>query len=162
MMFFATIGNAIVPAGAQENQAVSGSPFWEEIDFSKEECKILKGLEPEKEKLAEEKKMLEATREEVNAAKVRTEAKIEELEKIEADIQALLDKLERGKNKKVKRLAAIYNGMKPEQTAKIIANMDMPSTVEILSNMDEKTVGKVLSFVSPALAMKISRALTSP
>ncbi len=162
MIFFAITGGSIISACAGEQQPSGGAPFWEEIDFNKEECKILKGLASEKEKLAEEKKVLEATREEVNAAKVRAEAKIEELEKIEADIQALLDKLERGKNKKVKRLAAIYNGMKPEQTAKIIANMDMPSTVEILSNMDEKTVGKVLSFVSPALAMKISRALASP
>ncbi|MFQ5356255.1 MAG: MotE family protein [Mariprofundaceae bacterium] len=154
--------NPVSDVLAAKADAADDSPFWEDIDISKEECRILKGLRGEQEKLAEEKKILEATREEVNAAKIRAEEKISELEKVEASIQALLDKLERGKSKKIKRLASVYNGMKPEQTAKIIAKMDMASTVEILSNMDEKKVGKVLSYVSPELAMKISRALTSP
>ncbi len=82
------------------------------------------------------------------------------LEELEARIQDMLAQEKSIKNKKIKRLTAVYEGMKADKAAPVIARMDLLIVVKMFSRMDEKKVGKILSFLQPELAVKISQALT--
>jgi len=85
---------------------------------------------------------------------------IANLEELEARIQDMLAQEKSIKNKKIKRLTAVYEGMKADKAAPVIARMDLLTVVKMFSRMDEKKVGKILSFLQPELAVKISQALT--
>lgn len=82
------------------------------------------------------------------------------LEELETRIQDMLAQEKSINNKKIKRLTAVYEGMKADKAAPVIARMDLLTVVKMFSRMDEKKVGKILSFLSPELAVKISQALT--
>lgn len=105
-------------------------------------------------------KALDEKEEEVKAAQERANTKISELEQLEAKIRALLDEEASIKDKKIKRLTAVYEGMKAERAAPVIAQMELDIVVKIFSRMNEKQVGKILSFMPPQQAVVISQALT--
>ncbi|MDQ6957898.1 MAG: hypothetical protein Q9M24_02165 [Mariprofundaceae bacterium] len=86
--------------------------------------------------------------------------RIADLEELETRIQDMLAQEKSISNKKIKRLTAVYEGMKADKAALVIARMDLLIVVKMFSRMDEKKVGKILSFLSPELAVKISQALT--
>jgi len=97
---------------------------------------------------------------EIVAAEERAKAKIKQLQDLESRIQALLDEEGSIKDKKIKRLTAVYEGMKAEKAAPVIAQMELEIVVKLFSRMNEKQVGKILSFMPPAQAVVISQALT--
>ncbi len=105
-------------------------------------------------------KSLDERESEVLEAEKRARDKIAELESLEAKIQALLTEEQSIKDKKIKRLTAVYEGMKAERAAPVIAQMDLEIVVKIFSRMNEKQVGKILSFLPPQKAVVISQALT--
>jgi len=86
--------------------------------------------------------------------------RIADLEELETRIQDMLAQEKSINNKKIKRLTAVYEGMKADKAALVIARMDLLTVVKMFSRMNEKKVGKILSFLSPELAVKISQALT--
>jgi len=90
----------------------------------------------------------------------RAAERIADLEKLETSIQDMLAQEKSINNKKIKRLTAVYEGMKADKAAPVIARMDLLTVVKMFSRMDEKKVGKILSFLQPKLAVKISQALT--
>ena len=93
-------------------------------------------------------------------AEQRASERIAELEKLEARIQDILQQEQSINDKKIKRLTAVYEGMKAEKAAPVIAGMKLETVVKMFSRMDEKQVGKILSFMSPEKAVQISQALT--
>ncbi len=86
--------------------------------------------------------------------------RISDLEALEARIGDMLSQEKSINNKKIKRLTAVYEGMRADKAAPVIARMDLPTVVKMFSRMNEKKVGKILSFLPPELAVKISQALT--
>ncbi|PJC71423.1 MAG: hypothetical protein CO017_00105, partial [Zetaproteobacteria bacterium CG_4_8_14_3_um_filter_59_5] len=83
-----------------------------------------------------------------------------DLEELEARIKDMLAQEQSINNKKIKRLTAVYEGMKADKAAPVLAQMDLQTVVQMFSRMDEKQVGKILSFLPPEKAVKISQALT--
>jgi len=110
--------------------------------------------------LDEREKALAEREGEIEAAEERAKAKIKQLQDLESRIQALLDEEGSIKDKKIKRLTAVYEGMKAEKAAPVIAQMELEIVVKLFSRMNEKQVGKILSFMPPAQAVVISQALT--
>ena len=96
----------------------------------------------------------------VKSAEQRAQEKIAALEALEARIQSLLQQEESIKNKKIKRLTSVYEGMKADKAAPVIAQMDLDIVVKMFLRMNEKQVGKILSFLPPQQAVVISQALT--
>jgi len=105
-------------------------------------------------------KSLNEREKEAAAAESKAAERIEELEKLEARIQELLQQEESIKSKKIKRLTAVYEGMKAEKAAPVIAKMELATVVKMFLRMNEKQVGKILSFLPPDKAVTISQALT--
>jgi len=113
-----------------------------------------------KQELDSKAEKLDQREQSLTEAEDRLRQRITELEQLEASIQQRLEDEKKIKNKKVKRLTAVYEGMKPERAAPVIANMELDTVVKIFLLMDEKRVGKILSFLPPEKAVIISEALT--
>ncbi len=58
------------------------------------------------------------------------------------------------------RLAKMYEAMKPQKAANILATMDRNVCLAILSRMKERQAAKVLSFMDAGLAAQISTRLS--
>ncbi len=97
---------------------------------------------------------------EIADAEKRVAEKITALEALQTRIQALLQQEESIKDKKIKRLTSVYEGMKADRAAPVIAQMELSIVVKMFLRMDEKKVGKILSFLPPQQAVVISQALT--
>jgi len=124
------------------------------------EDKTLIGLRDYKEQLDARTRQLDQREKSIQEAEDQVKRRITELEQLEASIQQRLNDESKVKNKKIKRLAAVYEGMKPESAAPVIAKMELVTVVKIFLLMEEKRVGKILSFLPPDKAVAISQALT--
>ncbi|MDY0110456.1 MAG: hypothetical protein RBT60_11025 [Candidatus Krumholzibacteria bacterium] len=58
------------------------------------------------------------------------------------------------------RLAKMYEAMKPDKAAVILATLDMEVTLAILSRMKERQAARILSFMDPGRAAQISTRLS--
>ncbi|HIP07924.1 MAG TPA: hypothetical protein EYG66_08715 [Mariprofundaceae bacterium] len=111
-------------------------------------------------RLEDKEKALDEREQEVEDAEARAAKKIAALEALHVRIQAMLVEEESIKDKKIKRLTSVYEGMKAERAAPVIAQMDLTIVVKMFLRMNEKQVGKILSFLPPKQAVVISQALT--
>ncbi|MCF6208692.1 MAG: signal recognition particle receptor subunit alpha, partial [Ghiorsea sp.] len=132
----------------------------EEHNAPQQDSSNLLALREQKKALSEREKALEEREAVVQEAEQRAQGKIAELLQLEARIQTILAEEQSIKDKKIKRLTAVYEGMKAERAAPVIAQMDLSIVVKIFSRMSEKQVGKILSFLQPKQAVVISQALT--
>jgi len=124
------------------------------------EDKTLTSLRRIRAELDQRSRKLDQRARALQKAEDKLKQRIAELEQLEASIQQRLADESKIKNKKIKRLTAVYEGMKPERAAPVIAKMDLATVVRIFLLMDEKKVGKILSFLPPDQAVAISQALT--
>ncbi len=124
------------------------------------EDKTLTSLRQYRNELEQRSKALDAREKSLQQAEDKLKRRITELEQLEASIQQRLSDESKVKNKKIKRLTAVYEGMKADRAAPVIAKMELATVVKIFLLMDEKKVGKILSFLPPEKAVKISQALT--
>jgi len=124
------------------------------------EDKTLSSLRQYRDKLEQRSKKLDVREQSLQQAEEQLKRRITELEQLEASIQQRLSDEAKVKNKKIKRLTAVYEGMKADRAAPVIAKMELATVVKIFLLMDEKKVGKILSFLPPEKAVKISQALT--
>jgi len=138
-------------------EAAAAMPIAEESATSNQDMQTLQQARAQ---IAIKEKQLNEHLDALNNADARVKKRIAELKRLESNIQDWLDQESTINNKKIKRLTAVYAGMKPDKAAAVIAQMDLVTVVKIFSKMDEKKVGKILSFLKPKQAMTISEALT--
>ncbi len=121
---------------------------------------LLQNIRARKDELQEKQRQLEAREKAIAQAEEKLNLRITELQQLESSIQQRLQDEKNIKNKKIKRLTAVYEGMKPDRAAPVISKMDLATVVRVFLLMDEKKVGKILSFLPPDKAVQISQALT--
>ncbi|MDQ6973314.1 MAG: hypothetical protein Q9M10_00405 [Mariprofundaceae bacterium] len=138
-------------------EAAASMPIAEESERSNQD---MKALQQARVQIAAKEKQLNEHLDALNKADERVKKRIAELESLESNIQDLLEQEKSIKNKKIKRLTAVYEGMKADKAAAVISQMELMTVVKMFSKMDEKKVGKILSFLRPKQAMMISQALT--
>ncbi|MDQ6991881.1 MAG: hypothetical protein Q9M31_00260 [Mariprofundus sp.] len=122
--------------------------------------KTLTSLRSYKSTLDERQDKLDQREKELQQSEDKLHKRIAELEQLEASIQQRLKDEAGIKTKKIKRLTSVYEGMKANKAAPVIAQMQLSTVVKIFSLMDEKKVGKILSFLPAEKAVLISQALT--
>ena len=144
--------------GTAEASVFPGAPGNQSMTAS--ELEVLGHLRKIKHQLDQRAKALDAREKAAEDAEAKAAARIAQLQKLEAAIQDDLQQEQKVRSKKIKKLAAVYDTMKPAKAAPMIALMDMETTVKLLSRMDQKRVGKILSMMSPEKATQISEALT--
>ncbi|MDX8401447.1 MAG: hypothetical protein R8K47_02320 [Mariprofundaceae bacterium] len=156
-----TIADDIVPAAEAASPPAGSSPKPEAISGASllDEAALL-DLRARQKALDDRAARLEERERLIRKAEASLRARIQQLEQLEASIRQRLDEEASIKNKKIKRLAAVYAAMKPERAAPVVARMELGTVVRIFLLMDEKRVGKILSFLPPEQAVRISQALT--
>ncbi len=143
--------------GVAEASVFSGGPMG---DLNPEDLDVLRNLRSIKTDLDTRAKALDARQESIEEAEAGITKRVDELEGILARIQDRLQQEESIKDKKIKKLTAVYSSMKAEKAAPVISRMELSTVVKMFTRMDEKTVGKILSFLPPEQAVKITQALT--
>jgi len=121
---------------------------------------LLQNIRAQKDELQEKQRRLETREKAISQAEEKLNIRITELQQLESSIQQRLQDEKNIKNKKIKRLTAVYEGMKPDRAAPVISRMDLATVVRVFLLMDEKKVGKILSYLPPDKAVQISQALT--
>jgi len=122
---------------------------------------MLQSFREQQDGLKDKQRQLDAREKSIHQAEEKLNVRITELEQLESSIQQRLLDEKNIKDKKIKRLTAVYEGMKPESAAPVLSQMELATVVRVFLLMDEKKVGKILSFMSPDKAVQISQALTS-
>jgi len=141
-------------------EAAASMPIDEEKQSQSQENLNANSLQAARAKMDRREKQLEERQTIAKEAESLASKRIEELTALEARIQDLLDQEKSINDKKIKRLTTVYEGMKADKAAPVIARMDMDIIVKMFSRMNEKQVGKILSFLPPKQAVVISEALT--
>jgi len=141
-------------------EAAASMPIAEESSSDANEMSDLSQLRQAREEIKQREKDLEERILAVKDGEDRAVKRIAQLEELEARIQDLLQQENSINDKKIKRLTSVYEGMKAEKAAPVIAQMELATVIKMFSRMDEKQVGKILSFLPPEQAVLISQALT--
>jgi len=141
-----------------EAEALPYTP--DDVAISKAERETLLALRKQRDELNARKKSIEERQKAVEEGEKKLSERIADLEELEARIKDMLAQEQSINTKKIKRLTAVYEGMKADKAAPVLAQMDLQTVVRMFSRMDEKQVGKILSFLPPEKAVAISQALT--
>lgn len=152
----ALLGNLWLPSA----EAAANIPIDEERQNQPKKNQDAGSFQAAREKMDMREKKLEERQTVAKEAEDRASKRIGELTALETRIQDLLDQEKSINDKKIKRLTTVYEGMKANKAAPVIAQMDMIIIVKMFSRMNEKQVGKILSFLPPKQAVAISQALT--
>ncbi|MDX8383893.1 MAG: hypothetical protein R8M45_07415, partial [Ghiorsea sp.] len=134
-------------------EAAESMPLAEERRSNDQGAVKVAKLREMKRKLDSREKALDEREMEAKKAETRAKDKIFDLEQLETRIKDLLAQEKSIKDKKIKRLTAVYEGMKAEKAAPVIGQMKLSIVVKIFSRMSEKQVGKILSFLPPKKAV---------
>ncbi|MBD3179651.1 MAG: hypothetical protein GF417_08570 [Candidatus Latescibacteria bacterium] len=74
-------------------------------------------------------------------------------------IQTALAESDQEREKRVRKLAKLYDSMDPGEAAGVISNLDMELSVEIISRMKERKAAGLLEALPDELASSISREI---
>lgn len=97
----------------------------------------------------------------IAASAQHAEERIAELEKLNAAFEEKLVSLESARNAEVKRIAAIYEQMKPALASAIFAKMDPKFAAGLLMSMNEETASAILSGMQSDRAYSITVLMTN-
>ncbi len=148
-------------ATAQLIPEASALPYTPDAEaISQAERETLLSLRKIRDALDVRQAALEERQKAAESSEKKLRERLSDLQALEARIKDMLVQEKSINTKKIKRLTAVYEGMKADRAAPVIERMDLSIVVRMFSRMDEKKVGKILSFLPPEKAVKISQALT--
>lgn len=157
-----------LPAVYKQNAATIFKPL-----SSNEIATMLKEIEEEKRRYEKRKEVLDYKEKVLESVRADLEAERKELDALKQELNKILEVvttqkgelkketvlLDEAESKNIKKLAAVYSGMKPEKAAMIIKEMDEETAVKLLTMMDGKSSGRILESVDLNLAVKLSERL---
>ncbi|MDX8409900.1 MAG: hypothetical protein R8J84_07685 [Mariprofundales bacterium] len=150
------IHNALIPSAIAETSIANAA---ESLPTGKD-AELLSSLRQRNKLLDAREKEIEERKTALEDMEKRATSRIAELKTMEASLRDMLKQEDSIKNKKIKRLTAVYESMKPDRAAAVIAGMDLGTVIKVFLRMKEKKVGKILSFLPAKTAVVVSEALT--
>jgi len=97
----------------------------------------------------------------IAAAKTHADERIAELEKLNASLHKKLDAVDSARATELKRVAAIYEQMKPALGSAIFAKMDPKFAAGLLMSMNEETASAILAGLDSDRAYSITVLMTN-
>ena len=67
--------------------------------------------------------------------------------------------IEAGREAQVKRLARIYEGMRPKEAAAVLEKIERPLATQVLQEIKERPAAKILAAMNPAVAAELTHLL---
>ncbi|MDQ6951398.1 MAG: hypothetical protein Q9M26_07015 [Mariprofundales bacterium] len=151
----AAVGGGLIPAAIAETSIASAA---ESLPEGKD-ADLLSSLRQRNKALDAREKTLDTRQAQLDNMEKQAVARIGELKKMEASLRDMLKQEDSIKSKKIKRLTAVYESMKPDRAAAVVVGLDLETVIKVFLRMKEKKVGKILSFLPPKNAVVISEAL---
>ncbi len=111
------------------------------------------------EELKLKEKELKQKEDELKILQDEVEKKIIKYEKLKKEVEGLLVQLDSQHKKKITQLTSVYEGMNPEEAAKILSNTEEDITIEILLAMDNKKACKILENMTTEKAVNLSEKI---
>ncbi len=122
--------------------------------------RLLADLALERDRIQVEKERLADLGRQVGGQqKLLAEAR-ENLERVVADLRAEQSVLVEEKERSARRLAKMYEAMKPDKAAPILASLDLDIVLEIMTRMKERPAAKIMSHLDAGLAAEISAQMS--
>ena len=90
------------------------------------------------------------------AAETRLEARINELETVKSDIETLITKYDAQEEEKFRGLVAIYEKMKPKESARIFDELDIEILLGVFERMKASKSASIIAKMKPERAKEIT------
>jgi flagellar motility protein MotE (MotC chaperone) len=120
---------------------------------------LLEALGQERARLAQEWDELRDTERRVLIEKTEIEARRQEVEDLLARLDDRLQNISDERAGMLDQLARVYETMKPDAAAAILAGMDAETATEVLRRMKERSAAAVLAKIPKESAAEISRRM---
>jgi flagellar motility protein MotE (MotC chaperone) len=122
--------------------------------------RLLLNIEAERDRLQREREHLAGFRQSQAAREVLMDQVHAQLLEVVGRIEAKQATFIEEQDSAASKLAKMYEAMKPQKAATILAAMDMDVTLAILARMKDRPAAKVLSYMDAGLAAQLSTRLS--
>jgi flagellar motility protein MotE (MotC chaperone) len=151
-----SMGYLNIETGEMPEPEAVGNRLEEEIDGLKVQ---LAAMEDRRENFKREERRIVDLKSDLEVEKKAVAESREELNDYLQRIQEALAESDREREKRVRKLAKLYDSMDPEEAAGVISNLDMTLSVDIISRMKERKAAGLLEALPEELASSISREI---
>jgi flagellar motility protein MotE (MotC chaperone) len=124
--------------------------------FTRSEIELLQELSRRRKELDAREQTIVQREGLLMAAENRLEARINELETVKSDIETLITKYDAQEEEKFGGLVAIYEKMKPKESARIFDELDIDILLEVFERMKASKSASILAKMSPERAKEIT------
>ncbi len=121
--------------------------------------KMLQAFRNREDRIAAEEERIEARMQELQQAEVEIERKLGELKEAEDQLSATLARVDGASETDLARLTAVYERMKPKETAELFAEMEPGFAAGFLARMKPEAAAGILAGLDPQTAYSISVVL---
>lgn len=142
-------------SGAGAQTAGSDEKSVRAVDFPD----LLRSLEERRRSLDERERRVKAAERRLEALKTEVAEKLRELEMARENLEFAYGQASAQRLRRLKKMAPSYEGMKPENAAKVIAGLSNPEALSLLELMEARKVSKILDAMEADRAIELSKEL---
>jgi flagellar motility protein MotE (MotC chaperone) len=129
--------------------------------WSKEEVKILKGLDARRVELEERSVLLDKREGEFSQKERALAIRLSELKELTERLKLERDKGEKQRNGQLDQLANVYGSMNPPEAAHLLEQLDIQVALSLIERMPEKRMAQILALMNSQRALEITNLLSS-
>lgn len=127
-----------------------------EAEYSQSELDVLQSLSKRRGELDSREQSLSKREALLKATEDEVDKKISELLKIKGEIKDLLVEQDKAQKARIESLVKIYEGMKPQQAARIFNTLDMDILLSVIGKMSERKSSPIIANMDPEKAKKVT------
>ena len=134
----------------------------EELDFlnlSPEDFQVVQSLVSDRNHLQEKEEKLTLQNAQLQAFGKLLQGKVLQLKKLQMKLKSQIANLETHHQKDVQDLAKMFEGMKPQEAAKIFLVLDVQSALRLMRQMKHGKASAILTSLPPEQAAQLTVAL---
>lgn len=120
---------------------------------------VLEDIQAQKDKIAQDRKDLEARETELKAREQALQDELKKLTAIRDDIEKTNALHKKENEGKVAKLIEILEGMSPKSAAKMLAELDESLAVEAVNRMSTQKISKIMNLIEPQKSSRLSELL---
>ncbi len=128
--------------------------------FTKEEVKILTGLDARRVELEEKSKRLEDKEKDINQREAEFASRLTQIREINEKLKTNREQNDRKRSEQLAQLSNVYGSMAPEESATLLEQLDITIALELIERMPEKRIAQILAHMSPDKALGLTRMLS--
>ena len=128
--------------------------------WSKEEAKILTGLDARRVELEERSTRLEQRESDFTARERELAIRLTELKELSEKLKIEREKGDKQRSTQLDQLANVYGSMNPPEAAHLLEQLDIQVSLSLIERMPEKRIGQILSLMSPQRALELTNLLS--